>query len=60
MTDLLLPALDGLGTPPLAPAHTRHTPYLDFDVSYAVVTYRRLDAALPFNGFAPLTSVVRA
>ncbi len=51
MTDLLLPAVDGLGTSPLAPAppwtQTRHTPYLDFDVPYAVSTYRRLAAALP-------------
>ena len=51
MTDLLLPVhaatVDGLGTPSLAPARTRHTPYLDFDVAYAVATYRRLAAALP-------------
>ena len=47
MTDLLLPAVDGLGTTPPAAAHTRHTPYLDFDVPYAVATYRRLAAALP-------------
>jgi ornithine decarboxylase len=49
MTDLLLPVsaarVAGLGTPPLA--HTRHTPYLDFDLAYAVAAYRRLDAALP-------------
>src|SRR3954469_24825726 len=48
MTDLLLPttpaAVDGLGTPPHA--RTRATPYLDFDVTYAVATYRRLAAAL--------------
>ena len=47
MTDLLLPAVDGLGTTPPAPAHPRRTPYLDFDVPYAVATYRRLAAALP-------------
>ena len=47
MTDLLPRAVDGLGTTPLAAAHTRHTPYLDFDVPYAVATYRRLAAALP-------------
>jgi len=48
MTDLLLPttpaAVDGLGTPPHA--RTRATPYLDFDVTHAVTTYRRLATAL--------------
>ena len=47
MTELLLPAVDGLGTTPPAPAQPRPTPYLDFDVPYAVATYRRLAAALP-------------
>ena len=47
MTDLLLPAVDRLGTTPPAPAHTRRTPYLDFDVAHAVTTFRRLAAALP-------------
>ncbi len=47
MTDLLLPAVDGLGTQPSAPAtSTRPTPYLDLDVPYAVATYRRLARAL--------------
>ena len=59
MTDLLLPAVDGLGTPTLAPSNllpahppasprpTRATPYLDLDVPHAVAAYRRLAAALP-------------
>src|SRR3954465_7422755 len=52
MTDLLLPAVDGLGIQHHAaatshrPAH-RPTPYLALDVPHAVATYRRLAAALP-------------
>ena len=52
MTDLLMPAVTGLGTqlhalPTPTDLSTRPTPYLDFDVPYAVSTYRRLAAALP-------------
>ncbi len=51
MTDLLLPAVNGLGTPSHASVtpvqSTRRTPYLDFDVRRAVARYRRLSAALP-------------
>src|SRR3954470_9375967 len=48
MTDLLLPAVDGLGIQHHA-AVTSHpaTPYLDLDVPHAVAAYRRLAAALP-------------
>src|SRR6478752_6677649 len=48
MTDLLLPAVDGLGIQHRAAATShRPTPYLDLDVPHAVATYRRLAAALP-------------
>src|SRR3954453_22118011 len=48
MTDLLLPAVDGLGIQHHA-AVTSHrpTPYLELDVPHAVASYRRLAAALP-------------
>src|SRR4051794_9761237 len=52
MTDLLQPAVDGLGIQHHAaatshrPAH-RPTPYLALDVPHAVATYRRLATALP-------------
>ena len=47
MTDLMTPAVDGLGTRRHTAAHTTPTPYLELDVPHAVASYRRLAAALP-------------
>ena len=48
MTDLMTPAVDGLGTSSRStPTAATPTPYLELDVPHAVASYRRLANALP-------------